>query len=128
MEISLDTNVLNDKKFLNWILVQDILPLISSVAYMEIAYHILKKHENISILDITLKELGITIISFDKELAEISAICAKNQWDFKENARDYAIGSISALREIPFITYNQKHFDWLSAVYNPNEFMKRKHK
>lgn len=123
MEISLDTNVLNDKKFLNWLTKQEVTPLLSSVAYMEIAYHVLKKHQNLSILDTTLKELGIKIVSFDKELSEVSALSAKNRWDFKENARDYAIGSISAIKNIPFITNNKKHFVWLKQVYTPDEFM-----
>lgn len=92
---------------------------------MKQCFHILKKHENLSLLSTTLKELGIKIVPFDKELAEVLALLAENRWGFKENARDYAISSIPSFKKISFITNNKKHYVWLSEVYTPKEFMKR---
>lgn len=126
MEIAIDTNVLNDTSFLKWLVNNKVKAYLSSVGYMELVYHILKKNASIDQMHSTIDSIGIVICPFDKKLAMISAKAAIGRWDFAENARDYAIGSVPKEKDIPFITSNKRDFGWLSEVHTPQEFMKQK--
>lgn len=127
MDICLDSNVFtNDPDFLEWIAENDVKAYLPSVAFMELSYYQMKKFGgSVEKFIQTLGSLDIEILPFDRGLALIGARSALSGHDLSINARDYAIGAYAYKRKIPMITYNKKHFKWLSEVYTPAEFMNK---
>ena len=126
MGICLDSNAMSaGKTFLNWVYENSIYAFLPSVAYMELAYHHLKKHGSTTILDGVIDGYGIQVVPFDADLAHLAAADALVKHDFSANATDYAIGAYARAHEHPLITYNKKHFTWLKEVYTPEELMKK---
>lgn len=126
MGICLDSNAMSaGKTFLNWINENSIYAFLPSVAYMELAYHHLKKHGSTTILDSVIDGYGIEVVPFDVDLALVAARNALVMNGFSANATDYTIGAYAYTHQYPLITYNKKHFTWLTEVYTPEELMKK---
>jgi tRNA(fMet)-specific endonuclease VapC len=126
MDICIDSNVFSDSNFLQWIADNNINVFLPSMAFMENTYHEMKKHGgSLANFIYVLAGLRITVVPFDRELALIAAKNASIKHDFKENARDHAIGAYAYKRKIPMITNNKKHFTCLKEVYTPDEFMQK---
>ena len=124
----LDTNVLNDKGFLEWLMDSPFQPVTSSVVYMEALYRYARRKgllEAKSKVKAVFKSISMEIMDFDEESAEIVVQSALGRWDFSKNARDYMIGSLALKLNAPLVTNNKKHFDWLPEVYTPNEFREK---
>ena len=129
MRVVLDTNVLNDWKFLKWLKESSVEPVINTVTYTEYLYHVAKRTGDFEIaldnFETLLWTVGIEVVTFDVESARIAARNVLGRWDFSKNARDYMIGSLALKLNAPLVTNNKKHFDWLSRVYTPTEFMEK---
>lgn len=127
MGICLDTNVFStaERQFFDWLYENHIYIYLPSVAYMELAYHRLKRSEGVSKLNDFLDGYGIEVVPFDMDLARRAATIAFEKHDLNENARDYAIGAYAEAHSFPLITFNKKHFTWLKEVYTPEELMKK---
>ena len=128
MKVVLDTNVLHDRGFLEWLMDSPFQPVTSSVVYMEALYRYARRKglpEAKSKVKAVFESISMEIIDFDEESAEIVVQSALGRWDFSKNARDYMIGSLALKLKAPLVTNNKKHFDWLPEVYTPTEFMKK---
>ena len=123
MKLVLDTNVFNSKKFCKWLLNAPEEKYLPAVAYMEYVYHNLKKEITQSMVDTFLKQMNISIIPFGRFEAIEAAHCAIGNWDFSENARDYAIGATAIKLNGKLVTYNIKHFKWMGNVITPDELI-----
>jgi len=126
VKVVLDTNVFNDRKFLEWLIDSPFQPVASSVVYMEVLYRYARRKgllEAKSKVKSVFESVSLEIMDFDEESAEIVVQSALGRWNFSENARDYMIGSLAVKLNAPLVTNNKKHFDWLSEVYTPTEFM-----
>lgn len=127
MDICIDTNVFTGNgDFFKWIGSNDVKAYLSAVSYMELVYHAIKKHgSSVGRLNSLLRGIDAEIIPFDSNLAALAGKMATKKYDFSKNSIDYIIG-VSALKSnIPLVTYNKKHFTWLSAVYTPAEIMEK---
>ncbi|MBI4416662.1 MAG: PIN domain-containing protein, partial [Euryarchaeota archaeon] len=89
----LDTNVLARRELLEWLRKTETEAVLPAVAYMEAAYHVLKKQQPLEHLDRALAAAGIRVAPFDGTLAAEAAQAAAGRWDFAKKARDYAIGA-----------------------------------
>ena len=128
MKVVLDTNVLHDRGFLEWLMDSPFQPVTSSVVYMEALYRYARRKglpEAKSKVKAVFESISMEIIDFDEESAEIVVQSALGRWAFSKNARDYMIGSLALKLNAPLVTNNKKHFDWLSEVYTPTEFMEK---
>ncbi len=127
MGICLDTNVFSmaDRSFFDWVFDHHIYAFLPSIAYMELAYHRLKKSEGVKKLNDMLYGYGIDVVPFDMDLAMTAAVKALPRHDLSENAMDYAIGAYAEAHNFPLITYNKKHFTWLKEVSTPEELMEK---
>jgi tRNA(fMet)-specific endonuclease VapC len=127
MDICLDSNVFtSDPDFLIWMSKNNVKGYLSSVAFMELSYYQMKKVGGSVIRLIhTLGSMDIDVVPFDQRQALMGAKNALNGHDLAHHARDYAIGAYAYERKIPMITNNKKHFQWLSEVYTPAEFIKK---
>ncbi len=128
MKVVLDTNVLHDRGFLEWLMDSPFQPVTSSVVYMEALYRYARRKglpEAKSKVKAVFESISMEIIDFDEESAEIVVQSVLGRWDFSKNARDYMIGSLALKLNAPLVTNNKKHFDWLSEVYTPTEFMEK---
>ncbi len=126
MNLVLDTNVFNSKEFCKWLMNSGGEKYLPAVAYMEFSYHHLKKGNTQSMVDAYLTQLNVTVIPFGKEEARKAAQAPIGIWDFKENARDYAIGGTAVSLKARLVTNNQKHFQWMENVVSPEEVMEVK--
>lgn len=124
MRLALDTNVFNDKKFCKWLLNSDEEKYLSAVAYMEYVYHNLKKRNTESMVDAFLEQMNVIIVPFGKDEAIEAAHGSIGNWDFKENARDYAIGATAIKLNAQLVTNNIKHFEWMEGVLTPENILK----
>ncbi|WP_297550370.1 PIN domain-containing protein [Thermococcus sp.] len=128
MKVVLDTNVFNNWVFLEWLMRSSLEPVTSSVVYMELLYRYARRkglEEVKSKLAAVFDSLGIEVLEFDWECAELAVKSAIGRWDFSKNARDYMIGALALKLGAPLVTYNRKDFDWLPDVLTPEETMKR---
>jgi tRNA(fMet)-specific endonuclease VapC len=127
MGICLDTNVFSmvERSFFDWLFDNQIYAYLPSIAYMELAYHRLKRGETIAKFNNFLNGYSIDVVPFDIDLAQIAAIKALPRHDLSENAMDYAIGVYAEAHNFPLITYNKRHFSWLKEVYTPEELMEK---
>jgi predicted nucleic acid-binding protein len=126
MDICLDTNVFSsDPYFFIWMDKNNVKGYLPSHAFMELSYYEMRRvgGSMINFMN-TLNGLGIEIVPFERNLALVAAKNALIKYDLSNHAVDYAIGAYAYKRKIPFITNNKKHFQWLSEVYTPAEFMK----
>lgn len=123
MKLVLDTNVFNNKKFCKWLLNTPEEKYLPAVAYMEYTYHNLKKEITQSMVDAFLEQMNIFIVPFGRYEAIEAAQCAIGNWDFSENARDYAIGATALRLNSKLVTYNVKHFKWMENVITPDELL-----
>ena len=128
MRVVLDTNVFNNWVFLEWLRHSSLEPVTSSVVYMELLYRYARRkslEEAKSKLTAIFNSLGIEVMGFDWECAELAVKSAIGRWDFSKSARDYMIGSLALKLSVPLVTYNRKDFDWLPEVLTPEETMRR---
>jgi predicted nucleic acid-binding protein len=126
MGICLDSNAISaGGEFFDWTFDNVIYPVLPAIAYMELAYHHLKKHGHTRVLDGIIASYSIEIVPFDVDLALVAATGALSRHDMSANAMDYAIGAYADSHNMPLITYNKKHFTWLKEVYTPEELMKK---
>ncbi|MFQ6137246.1 MAG: type II toxin-antitoxin system VapC family toxin [Candidatus Hydrothermarchaeales archaeon] len=125
MKLLLDTNVFSNKKFLEWLKQQKTTAYMSSISYVELFYHFLKKGRDEEFMDAFLKATGVEILPFDLECAKITSKSSIGRWDFKEHARDYMIGSLALKHGGLLVTENIKDFEWMKKrVKSPDEFLK----
>ncbi|WP_258083945.1 type II toxin-antitoxin system VapC family toxin [Thermococcus thermotolerans] len=128
MKVVLDTNAFNNSTFLEWLMESSLEPVTSSVVYMELLYRYARRRglpEARSKLMAIFGSLAIEVMGFDETCAELAVNSAIGRWDFSKNARDYMIGALALKLNAPLITYNKKHFEWLSEVFTPEEAMER---
>lgn len=128
MDICLDTNVFRDtdrKRFFLWIREKGIKAYIPAVAYMELSYHEIKKFGSTAKMDAFFSAEGITPVPFTPGQAVIASTNARKRNDFRENARNYAIGAFAYENGYIMVTNNKKRFDWIKEVYTPAEIMKK---
>ena len=92
---------------------------------MEYLYHNLKKGNTESMVNTFLEEMNVIVVPFGIEEASKAAQGAIGNWDFSENARDYAIGSTAVAMDAILVTNNLKHFKWLENVVNPDEILSK---
>ena len=83
---------------------------------MEYLYHNLKKGNTESMVDTFLKQMNVTIVPFGKDEAVEAAQGSIGNWDFSENARDYAIGATAIKLNAKLVTNNIKYFKWMKNV------------
>jgi hypothetical protein len=125
-KIILDTNVFSNKEFCSQLKNSDHTAYISAISYTELLYHYLKKEGRggEGFIDAFLEALKIQVIPFDRECAKIASKSAIGRWDFKDNARDYMIGSLAVKLGYPIITSNTKDFEWIEEglLFTPEEF------
>lgn len=122
--VLLDTNVLLDAKFLHWLKRQEMEKLMSSISVMEFAYHLFKKGKGEGSLRAFIDLYTIHISNYGEKEAIIAAKNAVGRWDFRQRARDYAIGATALSNDAILITRNVKDFAWLpkNKVVSPEAF------
>jgi tRNA(fMet)-specific endonuclease VapC len=128
MDICLDTNVFRDadnKRFFQWIRHRRIKAYVPAVSYQELSYHEIRKFGSTAKLDAWLNAEDIVVTPFTQDQARTASIAARQRGDFKENARDYAIGALAVENKMLMITNNKKHFNWIKDVYTPAEIMEK---
>ncbi len=123
MKLALDSNVFNSRKFCKWLLNSSEEKYLPAVAYMEYLYHNLKKGNTESMVDAFLKQMNVSVIPFGKDEAAEAARGTIRNWDFSENARDYAIGATAIKLNATLVTNNVKHFKWMENVATSEELM-----
>ncbi|MBI4813075.1 MAG: PIN domain nuclease [Methanobacterium sp.] len=126
MKLVRDTNVFNSRKFCNWLLETPEEKYLHAVAYMEYLYHNLKKGLTQSMTDAFLEQMNISVVPFGQSDAIEAAHSAIGNWDFAEDARDYAIGATAITLTGKLVTYNVKHFKWIENVVTPDEVINNK--
>lgn len=124
MKLALDTNIFNSKKFCTWLLNSDKEKYLPAIAYMEYLYHNLKKGNTESMVDAFLEQMDITIVPFGKEEAVEAARGSIGNWDFSENARDYAIGATAIQLDAKLVTNNIKHYNWMKNVVTVEDVLR----
>ena len=125
MKLALDTNVFNNKKFCDWLLSSSEVKYLPAFAYMEYLYHNLKKGNTESMVNAFLEQMNITIVPFGKNEAAHAARGSLGNWDFSENARDYAIGATAIRLNAKLVTNNIKHFKWMKNVITPEDILEK---
>jgi predicted nucleic acid-binding protein len=125
-KIILDTNVFSNREFCDWLKNSDYTAYVSAISYTELLYHYLKKEgrDGEGFIDAFLEALNVQVIPFDQKCAKIASKSAIGRWDFKNNARDYMIGSLAVKLGYPLITSNIKDFEWIKKglLFTPEEF------
>lgn len=124
MKLALDSNVFNSKKFCKWLLNSNEEKYLPAVAYMEYLYHNLKKGNTESMVDAFLKQMNVVVVPFGKDEAVEAARGPIGNWDFSENARDYAIGATAIKLNATLVTNNVKHFKWMENVVTSEDVLK----
>lgn len=119
----LDTNVFNNRRFLDWINEKDEEVYVSSISVMELTYHHLKKGMPEGYTHSVLKALGIKIADFDYDAALEGAKSAIGKRDFSEHAPDYAILGIAKTMNATLVTENKKDRTY-KKVKTPDEAMR----
>jgi Predicted nucleic acid-binding protein, contains PIN domain len=114
-KIILDTNIFSNKEFCGRLKDSNHTAYISAISYTELLYHYLKKEgrSGEGFIDAFFEALNIQVIPFDRECAKIASKSAIDRWDFKDNARDYMIGSLAVKLGYPIITFDTKDFEWI---------------
>jgi len=123
MKLVLDTNVFNSKKFCKWLINSSEEKYLPAFAYMEYLYHNLKKGNTESMVDAFLEQMNISVVPFGRDEAVEAAHRSIENWDFSENARDYAIGATAIKLNAKLVTNNIKHFKWMEGVTTPDELI-----
>ncbi len=91
---------------------------------MEYLYHNLKKGNTESMVDAFLKQMNVIVVPFGKDEAVEVARGSIGNWDFSENARDYAIGATAIKLNATLVTNNVKHFKWMENVVTSEDVVK----
>ena len=130
--ITLDSNVFRTQPFINWLMSdqaphqQHLFPLI---AYIEVLIWYEMNGLARSDLDDDLMRLKtkITSLNVDDVNDLLSNVRASPEFPFKHHARDFLIGTLSKKNTSILITYNKRHFGWLSPklVLSPEEYLKK---
>lgn len=123
MKLVLDTNVFNSRDFCNWLFEAEFEKYIPAIAYMEFLYHHLKKGNTESMVNAFLEQMNVSVVQFGKLEASKAANASIGNWDFKENAHDYAIAATAIILDAKLVTNNVKHFKWLDNVVTPADLM-----
>lgn len=121
MKLVLDTNVLHNRQFCNWLLNSDEEKYFPAVAYMEYLYNQINRGNTPSMVDVILKEMNVVVIPFGMEEAKM--VVEKSSENFIKNARDYVVGSTALLMDAKLITNNLENFNWLEDVYTPDNIL-----
>ncbi len=79
-----------------------------------------------SMVNTFLKEANIKLCHSEKKKQK-SRCKRLDNWDFSENARDYAIGGTALSLNAKLITNNKKHFKWMNAI-TPKESLNQQNK
>ncbi len=119
----LDTNVFNNRRFLEWIKDQKEEVCTSSISAMELIYHHLKKGMPDGYTISVLRALGIKVVAFDYDSARNAAGSAIGRWDFSDHAADYAILGTAKTLNATLVTENKQHFPY-EKTKTPEELMK----
>lgn len=119
----LDTNVFNNRKFLDWLKGTKKEVSTSSISVMELAYHHFKKGMPEGYTLAVLTAISIGIADFDYKAAVEAAKSAVGKWDFSEKAADYAILGTAKKLDATIVTENKEHFAPYSKVKTPRELM-----
>lgn len=119
----LDTNVFNNRGFLDWIGEKGGEVYVSSISVMELVYHHLKKGTPEGYTLSVFKALKIEIVDFDYNAALEGAKSAIGKWDLSEHAPDYAILGIAKTLKATLVTENKEDFAY-EKVNTPAEIMR----
>jgi hypothetical protein len=122
MRFLLDTNVFNNRKFLEWIREHGDEFYVSAVSAMELVYHHLKKGMPEGYTLSVLKAIGIKIADFGYEAALQGAKSAIEKWDFGERAPDYAVLGAAKALDAVLVTQDKGQFAY-EKVKTPGEVM-----
>ena len=125
LKLALDTNVFNNKKFCNWLLLEKEEKYLPAIVYMEYLNHHLKKGNTESMVDAFLEQMNITVVPFGKNEATKAAQSRFNNWDSNENARKYTIASTAISLNAKLVTNNSKDFKWMDNVLTPDDILEK---
>lgn len=123
MKLLLDTNVFNDRVFLEWVKERNDATYVSATSVMELAYHHMKKGMPEGYTPSVLKALGIEIADFTYDAALQGAKSAIGKWDFGERAPDYAILGAAKALAATLVTKDKEQFDY-EKVKTPKDVMR----
>ena len=125
MRVLIDTNVLSELEFLKWIRgTEGIERFMSTITLMEFGYHLFKKGKGEGRLKAFAELYSILRTPLNEDAALVAARSAAGRWNFRERARDYAIGATAICLNAILITKNLKDFDWMpnGKVMDPEKF------
>jgi len=127
-KIALDSNIFRNQDFFNWLILRkdEFSVSISIIVYLETLFWYLTRSLTVDDFTYDLEKINADIISLDISLAQETVTKAiKSELSFKHHARDFIIGSAALLEGATLLTYNKKHFLWMSEskVLIPEEFV-----
>ncbi len=123
MKLVLDSNVLNSKKFCNWLLTDENEKYLPAVSYMEYLYHHLQRGNTESMVEVFLEQMNVSVVPFGKiEVSNATKKYIENS-DFSGNFRDYAIGATALTLDAQLVTNNVENFQWLDEVITLDDVM-----
>ncbi|MDO8870815.1 MAG: type II toxin-antitoxin system VapC family toxin [Methanobacteriaceae archaeon] len=123
MKLVLDTDVLYNKQFFNWLLNSDEEKYLSAVVYMEYLYNQTNMGNTPSMVDTILNEMNVVVVPIGTEEAKM--VIEKSSKDFVKNARDYVVGSTAILLDAHLVTDNLENFKWLENVCTPAQILEK---
>ncbi len=102
----------------------------SSISVTEFAYHLFKKGKGEGTLRAFIDLYTIRVSNYGEKEAVIAARNAVGRWDFRERARDYAIGATALSNDAILVTRNAKDFSWLprGKVMSPEAYKQSMHR
>lgn len=109
---------------------REIEKFMSSISVTELAYHLFKKGKGEGSLRAFIDLYTIHVSNYGEKEAIIAAKNAVGRWDFRQRARDYAIGATALSNDAVLVTRNVKDFVWLprGKVMSPEAFKQSMHK
>ena len=120
LRIGLDSNVFRNRRFLDWLrYIGKFEVHISIIVYIETLLWYYKLGLKDADLIDDLNKLRVEIVDLDGKIASLTIINALKyggKFPFKHHARDYVIGSTAQFKKSILITYNLKHFQWLTEL------------
>jgi predicted nucleic acid-binding protein len=123
MKLVLDTDVLYNKQFFNWLLDSDEEKYLPVVAYMEYLYNQTNMGNTPSMVDTILNEMNVVVVPIGTEEAKM--VIEKSSKDFIKSARDYVVGCTAILMGANLVTDNLENFQWLENVCTPSQILER---
>lgn len=123
MKLVLDTGVLYNKQFFNWLLNSDEEKYLPVAAYMEYLYNQTNMGNTPSMVDTILNEMNVVVVPFGVEEAKM--VIEKSDNDFVKNSRDYVMGSTAILMDAHLVTDDLENFQWLENVCTPAQILEK---